>query len=625
MNSFGQSGPIRTYIETNREAFLDMVVSHSVLLSAYRRRQDEVVAVALQQAYPRMGLILSAARALDNTYLFGDTYPIVFQRVVEILSDSSGPFQEGLLAIAATLTASRLIASIPIDANVKNITLAENLEKAAITDLERIITLYKDGLVSGDGARELDTDKERTFYFALNLNLDSLSYTDFTSINLDTSRPNSPVRQLETLHIDSDNYSYVYLYLSNKTGPTDGYVVSNSSAVEVIVPMVDGYTIHDVISSVTMAINNATLGALDCTNLLVGPNSKRPRSVQLDIDSKSYFPNELPKRTRASVWFETVGMSLGVRRHDATIGKELVIMSAHTIALSAILPGYLGEWTAGTTYAIGNVVRYNGLFYRALVAGLNPAPPNARWEVVTITPAMAIAARASSEYHIPGLLHSTEPDFSSMGEWGSRSLILEVKEGNYKAMEPTPTTDYELNTFYFRTTGPLEGTVRLRISSSQPTEESYTFLDTDDTLLIEVNGLTPMALVETLLQATYSISPYTGVLGAIHIDRDGVPGITFTSFRESALEIREIIDLLAGDGGFPSKLEVGVGDEVANRSAYTTNPRSLIIMAKKQDNLNENRAAILDSNKKGGKVVRVTTGDMSPRLQDVFDRLRRLK
>jgi precorrin-4 methylase len=48
-------------------------------------------------------------------------------------------------------------------------------------------------------------------------------------------------------------------------------------------------------------------------------------------------------------------------------------------------------------------------------------------------------------------------------------------------------------------------------------------------------------------------------------------------------------------------------------------------MAKKQDNLNENRAAILDSNKKGGKVVRVTTGDMSPRLQDVFDRLRRLK
>lgn len=209
MNSFGQSGPIRTYIETNREAFLDMVVSHSVLLSAYRRRQDEVVAVALQQAYPRMGLILSAARALDNTYLFGDTYPIVFQRVVEILSDSSGPFQEGLLAIAATLTASRLIASIPIDANVKNITLAENLEKAAITDLERIITLYKDGLVSGDGARELDTDKERTLYFALNLNLDSLSYTDFTSINLDTSRPSSPVRQLETLRIDDDNYSYV--------------------------------------------------------------------------------------------------------------------------------------------------------------------------------------------------------------------------------------------------------------------------------------------------------------------------------------------------------------------------------------------------------------------------------
>jgi hypothetical protein len=104
-----------------------------------------------------------------------------------------------------------------------------------------------------------------------------------------------------------------------------------------------------------------------------------------------------------------------------------------------------------------------------------------------------------------------------------------------------------------------------------------------------------------------------------------VPGITFTSFRESALEIREIIDLLAGDDGFPGKLEVGVGDEVANRSAYTTNPRSLIIMAKKQDNLNENKAAILDPNKKSGKVVRVTTGDMSPRLQDVFDRLRRLK
>ena len=625
MNSFGQSGPIRTYIETNREAFLDMVVSHSVLLSAYRRRQDEVVAVALQQAYPRMGLILSAARALDNTYLFGDTYSIVFQRVVEILSDPSGPFQEGLLAIAATLTASRLIASIPIDASVKNITLAENLEKAAIVDLERTIALYKDGLVSGDGARELDTNRERTLYFALNLDLYSLSYTDFASINLDTSRPNSPVQQLETLHIDDDNYSYVYLYLSNKTGPVDGYVVSNSGALEVIVPMINGYTIHDVISSVITAVNNATLGALDCTNLLVGPNSKRPRSVQLDIDSKSYFPNELPKRTRASVWFETVNMSLGVRRHDVTIGKELVIMSAHTIALSAILPGYLGEWVAGTTYAIGNVVRYNGLFYRSLVAGLNPAPPSTQWGAVTITPAMAIAARTSSEYHIPGLLHSTEPDFSSMGEWGSRSLILEVKEGNYKALEPTLSTDYELNTFYFRTTGPLEGTLRLRISSSEPTEDSYAFLGTDDTLLIDVDGLTPMALVEALLQATYSISPYTEVLGAIRVDREGVPGITFTSFRESSREIREVIDLLAGDDGFPSTLEVGLGDEVVSRSAYTTNPRSLIIMAKKQDNLNENKAALLDPNKNGGKVIRVTTGDMSPRLQDVFDRLRRLR
>jgi hypothetical protein len=602
-----------------------MVVSHSVLLSAYRRRQDEVVAVALQQAYPRMGLILSAARALDNTYLFGDTYSIVFQRVVEILSDPSGPFQEGLLAIAATLTASRLIASIPIDASVKNITLAENLEKAAIVDLERIIALYKDGLVSGDGARELDTNRERTLYFALNLDLYSLSYTDFASINLDTSRPNSPVQQLETLHIDDDNYSYVYLYLSNKTGPVDGYVVSNSGALEVIVPMINGYTIHDVISSVITAVNNATLGALDCTNLLVGPNSKRPRSVQLDIDSKSYFPNELPKRTRASVWFETVSMSLGVRRHDVTIGKELVIMSAHTIALSAILPGYLGEWVAGTTYAIGDVVRYNGLFYRSLVAGLNPAPPSTQWGAVTITPAMAIAARTSSEYHIPGLLHSTEPDFSSMGEWGSRSLILEVKEGNYKALEPTLSTDYELNTFYFRTTGPLEGTLRLRISSSEPTEDSYAFLGTDDTLLIDVDGLTPMALVEALLQATYSISPYTEVLGAIRVDREGVPGITFTSFRESSREIREVIDLLAGDDGFPGTLEVGVGDEVVNRSAYTTNPRSLIITAKKQDNLNENKAALLDPNKNGGKVIRVTTGDMSPRLQDVFDRLRRLR
>lgn len=621
MNSFGQSGPIRTYIETNREAFLDMVVSHSVLLSAYRRRQDEVVAIALQQAYPRMGLILSAARALDNTYLFGDTYPIIFQRVVEILSDSSGPFQEGLLAIAATLTASRLIASIPIDANVKNITLAENLEKAAITDLERLITLYKDGLVSGD----LDVNKGRTLYFALNLDLTSLSYADFATINLDMSRPNTPVRQLETLDIDDDNYSYIYIYLSNKTGPADGYVVSNSSALEIIVPMVNGYTIHDVISSVTMAINNATLGVLDCTNLLVAPNAKRPRSVQLDIDSKSYFPSELPKRTRASIWFEAVGMSLGVRRHDATIGRELMIMSAHTITLNEILPGYLGEWITDTTYAIGDVVRYNGLFYRALVAGLNPAPPSVEWEATTITPAMAIAARASSEYHIAGLLHSTEPDFSCMGEWGSRSLILEVKEGNYRALEPTLATDYELNTFYFRTTGPLEGAVRLRISSSEPTEESLVFLDTDDTLLIEVGNLTPMALVEAILQATYSISSHTEVLGAIRVDREGVPGITFTSFRESPREIREIIDLLAGDDGFPATLEVGVGDEVANRSAYTIGPRSLIIMAKKQDNLNENRAAILDPNKKGSKVIKVTTGEMSPRLQDVFDRLRSLK
>lgn len=159
---------LKSFLTQVESSFVQMVLVHSVILKPFTQRVPEVLAVAELQSYPRIGLILAAAKNLDNSFLFADRSAItdlrlLRERVAFFMFSNQSPFSEGITRIAAALTASVLIRQIPINKDVSNIDLGTVIEKNAIADLDRIIQLYK-GTTSDipidvtDGAGGKNTD-----------------------------------------------------------------------------------------------------------------------------------------------------------------------------------------------------------------------------------------------------------------------------------------------------------------------------------------------------------------------------------------------------------------------------------------------------------------------------------
>ena len=94
---FASQPDIRQFLMSQMADFVEMVRSYSILLRA--SKDSQVINVAQVQAYPRIGLILSAAKNLDNTYLFSDASDptnllLLYQNVVNLMISMDSPFSE---------------------------------------------------------------------------------------------------------------------------------------------------------------------------------------------------------------------------------------------------------------------------------------------------------------------------------------------------------------------------------------------------------------------------------------------------------------------------------------------------------------------------------------------------
>jgi hypothetical protein len=410
---------IKDFLRANMLDFSDMVISHSVILKAYERKMEEVIRVGYSQVYPRIGLILCAAKNLDNTLLFGVgpsspqlqsgtgytaasyssvelSFQLLRDNVLNFITSDSSPFAEGITNVAAALTASILIRQLPINADVKNVDLGNRIEEQAIADLDRIIFLYQQGRAVEEGSLTLPAPSrsKQTIYIAMDIDRSTLPPAMFndgdlkTPKRLDETDPEYTVRTERSLSIDDSQLAWCYYYISPMEGQP--LVVVNANALTdpiyqinpgVSVPppkegiffIEDGWDANNIIEVLADEINAACLNPRDpkhATNIILSPNHGETLLSNVVTPKKKIYPDIIDdpyeRKILAFRMIHQVNyLTFAARRRSNIVDRELIIVKFYSanktdLALD-LIPNldnytYRGRYREDFTYNAGNIV-----------------------------------------------------------------------------------------------------------------------------------------------------------------------------------------------------------------------------------------------------------------------------
>ncbi len=558
INDYLNSGLVKT-------SFVQMVTSYSVILGQYRNRQDEVINIALRQVYPRIALILAAAKDDKGFYRFSsktditgtDTDDTIRTNVNKFLTNPNNPFNEGILAAASAYTAAFLIRSIPLNTDIKNIDLGDNLEEQAIKDIERIIELLASASASSIG---LDsggvTTRNNSIYLTLDINKSTIPANLFDattdsegneipldgSIDFDKVRTNNiptvNVKQLQsiTVPIGKKCFGWVY-YSTREIGLTEPYKE------EAIFEINTGDTVDKITSNLSDTINNVTLQNVNIgrqANILAAPNIERSTSKKIKIGylRSDLYPegSEYDKRIGGFSYSPEISyIDFAARRNDTAVTNDILIVGFYTIDSAVDLSPYLGRVGSSASIALGSIRR----------SGLN---------------------------YVEGLLIGSSSNYIRFRKESPVSLLIQVEAGKVQTDSTTTKdskeTTYSPDTFYFQLENnirntpiqiapdviiqpgqafPINGTIKLRISTTHPYNltELFPYVNEDDgTIQIGLENVTSAEEVaEEVLKALYILSPYTEVIGSLAFPN----AVQISNFRLTKEEIKEVVDLFLLD------------------------------------------------------------------------------
>ena len=653
--SFGTDESIEAYLTNNQVGFIDMVISHNLLLASYKRedKQAEVIRIAQRQAYPRIGMILSSAKDNDNTFLFADdtnSIASIYLNVINLMTSPDSPFAEGLADIAARYTAAILIGYININSDIRNVDMSNHIEEEATRDLERIIELIRvtDSAIVQESVSNTqeETPSDTSFYFALGIDKTTFpeSYFDTgfadEAVIINEVFPNAQVLQLSSLTIPKGFISFGYVYFSSLENSSSTIPLSIQETFLVNT----GDDTFDIINKISQIINQNTIGLqtgdLIKSNILAAPDKGELVTETTNIaKNRLYAIQNNPfdnKIAQFNINRRVTQIDFKPRRQDPTVNYELIILGFYTAAVELVAREqvnnnytwtYQGDWEAGF-YNQGDIVFYEGFHYGCTITSTNNIPTNFNdWTVLLPDKTSLLPLVDEATNGIEGLLYGTSNRYLDLDEKGPSSRTIVVNENRLtSANSVTPGGDPEeqefiANTFYFRTLAPVTGELKVRISSTNLADkiEILPLLDGDGNLVIPLLNDEAEDVALKFLKAIYSISQSTEVLGVLAYPN----AVQMTSFKESEEEIREVIDILE----VPPGLLIATGTPSFVKTDYFNNPRSVVIPITKirvtgssgTPTPEEQLIASLDGE---AGTLDSKTARLSPRLQGTFDSIK---
>lgn len=603
--SFGTDESIEAYLTNNQIGFIDMVISHNLLLASYKRedKQAEVIRIAQRQAYPRIGMILSSAKDNDNTFLFADetnSIASIYLNVIALMTSPESPFAEGLADIAARYTAAILIGYININSDIRNVDMSNHIEEEATRDLERIIELIRvtDSAIT-QTATEQNTQEEElppSFFIALDINKVTFPETYFDTgfadeiVIINEVFPNAQIQQLNTLTVPKGFISYGYIYFSSLENSASTIPLS----VQETFLVNTGDDALTIINKISQIINQNTIGLqtgdLIKSNLLAAPNKGELVTETTSLAKNRLYPiqgNPFDNKiAQFNINRRVTQIGFRPRRQDPTVNYELIILGFYTAPVELVAReqvnnnytwSYQGDWEAGF-YNQGDIVFYEEFHYACTATSTNNIPTNFNdWVVLLPDKTSLIPILNDSINGIEGLIYGTKKEYLKLDSKGPSSLTIVVDENRVTAANSTPPggdpeeQEFVANTFYFRTLAPVTGELKVRVSSTNLADkiELLPLLDGDGNLVINLLNDTAEDVALKFLKGIYGISQPTEVLGALVYPN----AVQMTSFKESEEEIREVIDILE----VPPGLLIATGTPSFVKTDYFNNPRSVII------------------------------------------------
>ena len=686
MVSFGglnNNPDISSFLNSITNQFTEMVISYSILLKPYQSKQSDIINIATRQVYPRIGLRLAAAKDIDNTPLFvqfgvpstqsqmastgfDSIREGIYQNVITLMTDTSSPYSEGVTSVAAAITAAILIRQLPINGDIKNIELGNQIEKIALEDLDTITKVYTQTKTTALATTiSAETKTAQTLYVALDIDKTTLPDTYFNvdpiieTLSVEVSYPNANVLTLDSLTIPTDKLAYCYYYISGTeyesvdSQSTLGISTATTPALTIIPPtesaffIETGYNADDVINNLADALNEAALNSNRDTNVICAPNRGDLSLDYVTFPKKKLYPNEVDKtydkklinlRLLQQINF----LVFEARRLSSIVSKELIVVRFYTINKIAIASSllstnsifngttytYQGTWNSTTAYTIGQVVDLNNISYVCISNSTNINPYSASNTTTYWTPLYTEASdlipyNKLAQSSIDGLIYGLNNTYNDLDSTSPASLVITTQHGNLKVVtnNASSASKFLVDTFYFQLdTGVISvtGNVKIRLSSTNLdiVPNIFSYIDsTDKCLNIPFTSATAEEVALEVLAAVFTISEYTDVLASLAFPN----ALQFTAFRRTPAEVKEVIDIIE----LPVGLLIATGTSLISVTPFKNKARSLIINAIPIP-ITKLNTSLIDNNGDYGSASATFVKNPAS-LQKVYDKLNLLK
>lgn len=545
-------------------------------------KDEDIIKIALYDAYPRILMRISLTKDKDNNPIFKgigqnrNIYNLQFIKSLEVIK--TPPYSYGIKRIAISLTASALIKSLPLNSELKFFDLGKNLEENAISDLDKLIGI----LIEDESIIDTINSNYGKIVFSHNVPYRALFFSN--AINLNTI----PEESFDAVEDEIALYEGVNLYkdLNIAEGNTGVcYINLSYTGVEKFIKEAflinRNYSLIDLCNLITEIINEFNVDIN--SNIIASLNVNREQPLEVSYSKYELYPNTQNNRQNRLVFtiypnihvIELASLNLSAVRN-----REVIHVDIRTID-NNLLPQYIDS---------------------GILLSLRPLTTSG----------------------IQGLVYGIIDNYYSLTKEGPHSLIVEVDKGQFISTQDqgeiidkntgNKNNQYIIDTFYFRIPANIilfDSILKVKVSTAPnilPFREWEIFIP---------KGIDVETLTKLFHQSFYDKEVITEVLGSM-ANYNAVQMVSFIKTREV---IRIIVDIIE----VPPGLEIATGNNMTKVTPYREGNRSInisSILKDKEDLLDDEKSGYNKPKKLNLMSTKPT--NISPQLQAVRNKLEEL-
>jgi hypothetical protein len=353
----------------------------SVLLKANSPISYSDIRTMTYGVYHKINLRIAAAKYSNNRINFQWTEEDIIAMMTPNGAAAStsnisrlGSFSGGIEFAATQLSAAFLIRNIPLNSTLKFNDMADNLEKSAWEDIERIIHLISSsGSNTSDNTEDTNTKGQAFLYIAHSLDLTTIPEVLFNTpdkdsspasyllpVDLDDPAINPPVEAevVNSLTVPANTVGICYFYMTGQKFTADQDIINtraysslegapqNSKSVSYKIEKAfkvlnnnETVNIDNLITLIADEINSETLSVTgeNIANILTAPDRGTNKTTVETVIKRDLYPSTTSLKNRKatfSLYHRINKLSFDVRRYSNKTETEILTIAFYTVPLN---------------------------------------------------------------------------------------------------------------------------------------------------------------------------------------------------------------------------------------------------------------------------------------------------